>query len=127
VRPADGGVTEVATPPEEPSVPSITLPAPISTTRRRSRAKPKPARPRAEVMFELRALGGLVLEQALQDAAARPQASLVAWAGRLAAELGAPPAAAPATYRDLMRRIVAANREAGAHPDRPTQALPLAA
>lgn len=106
-------------------MPPIAAPAP--TTRRRSRAKPKPPRPRGVVMSELRALGGLVLEQALQDAAARPQASLVAWAGRLAAELGAPPAVAPATYRDLMRRIVAVNREAQAHPDRPTLALATAA
>jgi hypothetical protein len=106
-------------------VPSIAAPAP--TTRRRSRAKPKPPRPRTVVISELRALGGLVLEQALQDAAARPQASLVTWAGRLAGELGAPPAAAPGTYRDLMQRIVEVNREAQANPGRPTQALPLAA
>lgn len=95
--------------------------------RRRSRAKPRPPRPRAVVVSELRALGGLVLEQALQDAGARPQASLVDWAGRLAAELGSPPAAAPATYRDLMRRVVEVNREAQANPHRPTHALPLAA
>jgi hypothetical protein len=79
------------------------------------------------VVSELRALGGLVLEQALQDSGARPQASLVGWAGRLAAELGSPPAAAPATYRDLMRRLVEVNREAQANPDRPTHAVPLAA
>jgi hypothetical protein len=57
---------------------------------------------------ELRGLGGLVLEQALQDPAARPRASLVEWTARLTAELGAPPAQAPATGR-------------------PTEALPLAA
>ena len=102
-------------------------PSAISPNRRRSRAKPKAPRARVVVRAELRALGGLVLEQALQDATARPQASLVWWAGRLAAELGAPPAAAPATYRDLMRRIVEVNREAEANPHRPTQALPLAA
>jgi hypothetical protein len=79
------------------------------------------------VVSELRALGGLVLEQALQDAGARPQASLVAWAGRLAAELGSPRAHAPATYRDLLRWIVEVNREAQANPHRPTQALALAA
>jgi hypothetical protein len=103
------------------------VPANPTTRPRRSRAKPPPARPRAVVLSELRALGGLVLEQALQDPAARPQASLVSWAGRLAAELGAPPAEAPRAYRDLMRRITDVNREATAHPDRPTQALPLAA
>jgi hypothetical protein len=78
-------------------------------------------------MSELRALGGLVLEQALQDAGARPQASLVAWAGALAAELGCAPAGPPATHRDLMRRIVEVNRDAQANPDRATEALPLAA
>ena len=108
-------------------MPSIAPLAPAPATRRRSRAKPKSPRPRRVVTSELRALGGLVLEQALQDATARPQASLVAWSARLAAELGAPPAPAPATYRDLMRRIVEVNREAEAHPDRPTRALPLAA
>ena len=51
----------------------------------------------------------------------------MAWAGRLAAELGAPPAPAPATYRDLMARIVEVNRDALANPRRPTEALPLAA
>jgi hypothetical protein len=95
--------------------------------RRRSRAKPKPPRPRAVVVSELRALGGIVLEQALQAPGARPQESMLAWAGRLAAELGCAPAEAPATYRDLMQRIADVNREAQAHPDRPTRALPLAA
>ena len=65
--------------------------------------------------------------QALQDPSARPQASLVAWAGRLAAELGAPQAEAPATYRELMARIAEVNRDARANPGRPTEALPLAA
>jgi hypothetical protein len=100
---------------------------PCAPRRRRSRAKPKPPRPRTVVVSELRALGGLVLEQALQDADARPQASLVAWAGRLAAELGSTPAPVPATYRELMRRIAEVNRDAQANPDRPTRALPLAA
>jgi hypothetical protein len=103
---------------QEPSVPS---------SRRRSRAKPKPPHPRGVVVSELRGLGALVLEQALQDPSARPQASLVAWAARLAAELGAPPAAPPATYRDLMARLVEVNRDALANPARPTEALTLAA
>jgi hypothetical protein len=103
-----------------------TPPAP-APAHRRSRAKPRPPRPRAVVLSELRALGGLALEQALQDADARPQASLVVWAGALAAELGCRPAEAPATHRDLMRRLVEINRDAQAHPDRPTEALPLAA
>jgi hypothetical protein len=100
---------------------------PPAPSRRRSRAKPKPPRPRTVVVSELRALGGLVLEQALQDAQARPQASLVAWAGRLAAELGAGQAGAPATYRELMQLIVQVDRDARAHPDRPIRVLPLAA
>jgi hypothetical protein len=99
----------------------------VPPSRRRSRAKPKPPRPRVVLVSELRGLGGVVLEQALQDPSARPQASLVAWAARLAAELGAPPAAAPATYRDLMARIAEVNRDAQANPARPTEALPLAA
>jgi hypothetical protein len=99
----------------------------VPPSRRRSRAKPKPPRPRDVLVAELRGLGGLVLEQALQDPSARPQASLVAWATRLAAELGAPPAAPPANYRDLMARIAEVNRDAQANPARPTEALPLAA
>jgi hypothetical protein len=102
-------------------VPSPVPPAPPPP--RRSRAKPKPPRPRSVLVSELRALGGLVLEQALQDATARPQASLVDWAGRLSAELGSPPAEAPATYRELMRSIAEVSRDARDHPDRPTQAL----
>jgi hypothetical protein len=107
---------------QESPVPASTAPA-----RRRSRAKPKPPRPRAELMSELRGLGGVVLEQALQDPAARPQPGLVAWAARLAAELGAPPPEPSGSYRDLMAAIVAINRDAQANPARPTEALPLAA
>ncbi len=95
--------------------------------RRRSRAKPKPPRPRPVLVSELRGLGGVVLEQALQFPSARPPASLVVWAGRLAAELGAPPADAPPTYRDLMARIAEIHRDALANPGRATEALPLAA
>ncbi len=103
------------------------MPVNASPRSRRSRAKPRPARPRAVVVSELRALGGLVLEQALQDPTARPPASLVAWADRLSAELGARPAEAPRTHRELMRRIAEVNREAEADPGRPVQALPMAA
>ena len=103
------------------------MPSSAAPARRRSRAKPKPPRPRGVLLSELRGLGGVVLEQALQDPSARPQASLVAWAGRLAAELGAPQAEAPATYRALMARIAEVNRDARANPGRPTEALPLAA
>lgn len=110
-------------------MPATTPPSPAPRRRRRSRAKPPAPRPRAAVLAELRALGGLVLELALQDGGARPPASLTAWAARLAAELGCGPAAAPApaTSRDLLRRIRDVHREAQAHPGRPTRALPLAA
>ena len=101
--------------------------APAQPPRRRSRAKPKPPRMRIVVISELRGLGGLVLEQALLDGAAEPQASLVAWANRLAAELDVTGAGAPATYRELMQSIVAINRRASADPGRPMVAVPPAA
>jgi hypothetical protein len=107
------------------AVPAHTAPA--SPTRRRSRAKPKPPRPRIVVISELRGLGGLVLEQALLDGTAEPQSSLVAWADRLAFELGVEGAGGPPTYRDLMQSIVAINRRAAADPDRPMVAIPPAA
>lgn len=110
-----------------PLVASQTRSAPAQTPRRRSRAKPKPPRMRIVVVSELRGLGGLVLEQALLDGTAEPQASLVSWANRLAAELDVEGVGAPATYRDLMQAIVAINRRASAEPDRPLVALPPAA
>ena len=106
------------------SAPPVQTPAP---TRRRSRAKPKPPRPRIVVTSELRGLGGLVLEQALLDGTAEPQASLVAWANRLAAELDDAGVGSPADYRELMKAIVVVNRRANADPDRPLVALPPAA
>jgi hypothetical protein len=75
------------------------------------------------VTSELRGLGGLVLEQALLDGTAEPQPSLVAWADRLAFELGVKGAGAPPTYRDLMQSIVAINRRAAADPDRAMVAI----
>lgn len=95
--------------------------------RRRSRAKPKPPRPRLVVVSELRGLGGVVLEQALLEARATPQASLVAWANRLAAELDVAGPGNPPTYRALMKGIVEVHRRAEAEPDRPTVAIPSAA
>lgn len=103
---------------------SALAPAP---RRRHSRAKPKPPRPRSVVLCELRALGGLVLEQGLQCPQAAPPQSLVAWAARLAAELGCAPAAAPATHLALMRRVADVHRDARANPGRATRALPAAA
>jgi hypothetical protein len=111
-------------------VPAAPPPRPAAAApprRRPSRAKPKPPRPRDLLLSELRGLGGVVLEQALQDAAARPRAGLVAWAAQLASELDCRPAPAPASYGELMRRIVEIHREAVANPGRPTRTLPLAA
>lgn len=95
--------------------------------RRRSRAKPKPPRPRLVIVSELRGLGGVVLEQALLDARATPQPSLVAWANRLAAELDVLGPGNPPTYRALMKEIVEVHRRAEADPERPTVAVPVVA
>ena len=65
--------------------------------------------------------------QALLDGTAEPQASLVAWANRLAAELDVAGIGTPETYRELMQSIVAINRRASADPARPLVALPPAA
>ena len=92
--------------------------------RRRSRAKPKPARARLIVTAELRGLGGVVLEQALLDATAEPQTSLIGWANRLAAGLDVRGVGSPRSYRELMQGIVAVNRRAEAQPHRPLVALP---
>lgn len=110
-------------------VPSIatTVTAAPAPARRRSRAKPKPPRPRLVIVSELRGLGGVVLEQALLDARAVPQASLVAWANRLAAELDVAGPGNPPTYRALMKAIVEVHRRAEAEPDRPTVAVPQVA
>jgi hypothetical protein len=108
------------------SSPVAARPDTSETPKRRSRAKPKPARPRIVVISELRGLGGLVLEQALLDGTAEPRPSLVRWANRLAAELDVAGIEAPADYRELMREIVAVNRRAAADPGRPLVALPPA-
>ena len=79
------------------------------------------------VVSELRAWAALVLEQALLDGTATPQASVVAWANRLASELDVDGVGRPADYRELMKAIVAVNRRAAADPDRPMVAIPPAA
>ncbi len=71
---------------------------------------------------ELRGLGGLVLEQALIDATARPLPSLVQWTRRLAVELGDAAAVRVETNRQLMHEITAIGRRALADP-RPIVAL----
>lgn len=83
---------------------------PAPRTRRRSRAKPRPPRPQAVILAELKGLGGLVHEQALLDASAVPQVSLVEWTNRLAAELHIEGVGSPASYRELLWAIVDVNR-----------------
>lgn len=96
-----------------PSAGTITSEAPVArTSRRRSRAKPRPPRPQAVILAELKGLGGLVHEQALMDAGAQPQVSLIEWTNRLAAELHTDGVESPATYRNLLMGIVAVNRRA---------------
>lgn len=107
--------------------PAHTDPGSASTRpRRRSRAKPRPPRPHGVVVAELRGLGGLVLEQALLEADAKPLASLVEWTDRLSRELDLGPAPAAGTYAELMHQIAALGRRAQEDP-RPTVALPRAA
>lgn len=96
------------------------------TTRRRSRAKPKPPRQRIVVRSELKGLGGFVVEWALLDATAAPQPAVVVWANRLAAELDVEGVGSPADYRELLHAIVKVARRADADPDRPMVALPPA-
>lgn len=86
--------------------------APRPASRRRSRAKPRPPRPRAVILAELRGLGGLVLEQALLDATAEPLPSLLEWSNRLATELSVDGVGSPENYRQLLQAIVAVNKRA---------------
>jgi hypothetical protein len=107
--------------------PLVAPPAqPAPTTRRRSRAKPKPPRQRIVVRSELKGLGGLVLELALLDGTAEPQRSVIEWANRLAAELDVEGVGRPADYRELMHAIVEISHRADADPDRPMVAIPPA-
>ncbi len=107
-----------------PATLNIVRPLAPARPRRRSRAKPKPARARLVVTAELRGLAGVVLEQALLDASSDPQKSLVGWANRLAAEFDVEGVGTPRSYRDLMQGIVAVNRRAAADPSRPLVARP---
>jgi hypothetical protein len=86
----------------------------ITTAQTVSRKRNQPApRTREQVLAELRGLGGLVLEQALLDATARPLKSLIEWTERLAAELGEPRPGRAKNYPELLRVIVAISRRAG--------------
>lgn len=78
-------------------------------------------------MSDLRALGYLVYEQALLDRTARPQESVVAWAGRIATELDVEGPGSPADYADLLQAILRITRAAKADPERPMVAIPPAA
>ena len=88
-----------------PLVAPSAQPAP-TTTRRRSRAKPKPPRQRIVVRSELGPRGPRARAGAARRHGAAPQASVVAWANRLAAELDVEGVGHPADYRELMQAIV---------------------
>ena len=63
------------------------------------------ARPRREVLVELRALGAMVYGRAAVDADGRPHEGLIGWADRLAAELGVAGVGHPADFRALLHAI----------------------
>ncbi len=69
-------------------------------------------RPRAVALAELRALGTRAYEMALVDPDASAPAPLVAWIGRLAAELEVAPPRRPTACRDLLTAVSDLSREA---------------
>ena len=85
--------------------------APATKKQRRSRAKPRVARPLEEVRAEFRGLCGLVYEQAMLDANAEPLESLTEWAERLSTELGVPAPSMAATYRSLLMELSRIHQE----------------
>lgn len=101
--------------------------APAAPRRRRSRAKPRAPRARLVVTSEMRALAAFLCEWALLDRTARPQASVIDWADRLAAELGLPGTGRPRTNGELFYAVKELMQRAEADPDRPMVALPPAA
>ena len=74
----------------------------------------KRERPRAVALAELRALGTRAYEMALVDPDASAPAPLVAWIGRLAAELEVEPPRRPTACRDLLTAVSDLSREARA-------------
>lgn len=87
----------------------------VGGTRRRvrkSRARPKAARPRAQVRAELRSLSALVYEQALMDADAQPVDTLLVWADGLAGELGVEGVGLPPHNRALLHLMVRISQDA---------------
>jgi hypothetical protein len=96
----------------EVTMTAVQIPQTAKTPRRRpSRAKPRPPRARQLILAELRGLGGLVLEQGLLAATARPPESLVTWQRRLADELDVACPSRARTYREMLHQIVALSRE----------------
>jgi hypothetical protein len=81
----------------------------------RRRNQPAP-RTDAQVLAELRGLGGLVLEQALLDGDTKPLKSLLDWFERLAQELGVAEPPRAKNYRELLKSIVSVSRLAGGDP-----------
>ncbi len=69
-------------------------------------------RPRAVALAELRALGTRAYELALVNPGASPPAPMVAWIGRLAAELEVDPPRRPTACRDLVTAVSALSRRA---------------
>jgi hypothetical protein len=102
-------------------------PAPLGAPRRAAgaAAPPEPRgdreRPRAVALAELRAVGTRAYELALVDGDAPAPAPLVAWMGRLAAELGVEPPARPAGCRELVAAVSDLSRRArpGQRPAQP--------
>jgi PilZ domain len=103
-------------------------PPPLGAPRRTApRRSPPPGwhereRPRAVALAELRALGTRAYELALVDPEAAAPAPMVAWIGRLAAELEIEPPRRPTACRDLVTAVSDLNRRA--HQDQsPAQPL----
>lgn len=65
---------------------------------------------------QLRALGARLLELSLEEPRGEPPHALVAWVGRLAAELGVEAPASVGTNRELFRGIAAMHRAAALRP-----------
>lgn len=84
--------------------PPLTSTAPVAARRGEGSREEMGAR------RQLKALAARVLELALEDGGARPPAAMVAWVGRLAAELGVDAPADVSDNRALFRGIAAMHR-----------------
>lgn len=76
----------------------------------RAKQKQREARPRTEVLAELRALGGYVYEQAILGEDSTPAEATVSWVTELATELGATAPTAAGDYPTLMRQLAELHR-----------------